>query len=81
MIFLLNCCPQKFFFLLAILCIYISNAIPFPGFLSRTPLFNPPPPVSMRVLPLPSTHSYLTSLAFPYIEEMSLHRTKGFSSY
>lgn len=41
----------------------------------------PPPPASMRVLPLPTTHSNLNALALPYIRETSLHRTKGFPSY
>lgn len=41
----------------------------------------PPPPASMKMLPLPPTHSNLNTLAFPYIGEMSLHRTKGFSSH
>jgi len=38
-------------------------------------------PAFMRVLPHPSTHSHLTSLAFPYTGTRSLHRTKGLSSY
>jgi hypothetical protein len=31
-----------FFFLLDIFFIYISNAIPFPSFLSKSPLYSPP---------------------------------------
>jgi hypothetical protein len=54
------------FFLLDILCIYISNVIPIPGFPSRFPLLHPPSPASMRMLPLPPTYSHLTTLAFPY---------------
>jgi len=34
---------------------------------------------SMRMLPFPSTHSHLTTLALPYTGEISLYRTKGFS--
>jgi hypothetical protein len=34
----------------------------------------------MRVLPHPSTHSCLPSMAFPYTGSLSLHRTKGLSS-
>ena len=59
-----------FCFLLDILCIYISNVIPFPGFPSRTPHHTFPP-----------THSHHTTLALPYTGESSLHRTKGPSSY
>ena len=45
------------------------------------PSLLPPPPNSRRMLPLPPTHSHLTTQAFPYTGESSLHRTKGFSSY
>jgi hypothetical protein len=41
----------------------------------------PPPPASMRVLPYPPTHSFLPTLAFPYIGASSLHRTNGLSSH
>jgi hypothetical protein len=41
----------------------------------------PPPPAYRRVLWHPSTHSCLTSLAFPYTGALSLHRTKGISSH
>ena len=41
----------------------------------------PPPCASMGALPLPPTHSHLTSLAFPYTGELSLYRTKGLSSF
>ena len=30
---------------------------------------------------LPSTHSHLNTLASPTLGELTLHRTKGFSSY
>jgi hypothetical protein len=47
-------------FLLDIFFIYISNAIPFPSFLSENPLYPPSPPA-----PQP-THSHFLALAFPY---------------
>ena len=40
-----------------------------------------PPPASMRILPLPPSHSHFTALAFQYTGAWSLHRTNGFSSY
>jgi hypothetical protein len=54
------------FFSLDILFIYISNFIPFPSFLSTNPLSHPPAPAYMRVLPHPTTHSHLNTLAFLY---------------
>ena len=39
--------------------------IPFQVSLCKPPILSPPPPASMRVLPYPLTHSYLTALAFP----------------
>ena len=39
------------------------------------------PFASMRVLPHQPTHSCLTTLASPYTEVSSLHRTKGLPSY
>jgi hypothetical protein len=54
------------YFLLDILCIYISNVIPFPRFPSGTTDYPMPPPhASMWVLPLSSNHSQFTALAFP----------------
>ena len=54
---------------------------PFPV----SPLETPYPilclPASMSDFPDPCTHSHLPALAFPYIEALSLHRTKGFSSH
>jgi hypothetical protein len=41
----------------------------------------PPPPASIRMLPLLPTDSHLTTLAFSYTEVLSLHSIKGFSSY
>ena len=60
---------------------FISNIIPFPAFLSGTPFPTLPPPVSMRMLPHPPTHSRLTTLAFPYVGGSNLHRTRGLSSH
>ena len=40
-----------------------------------------PPPASMRVLPHPPTHSWLTSIAFLYTGATSLHRTKDLPSH
>jgi hypothetical protein len=34
----------------------------------------------MRMRTLPPAHSHLTTLVFPSIRALSLHRTKGFSS-
>jgi hypothetical protein len=69
-----------FYFLLDILFIYISNVIPFPSFPSTNPLSHPPSPRLYEGAP-PPTHSYLTTLAFPYTGALSLHshRTKGLS--
>jgi hypothetical protein len=53
------------FFLLDILCIYISNVIPFPSFPSGTLL---------SLLLWGCTPSHLTALAFPYTGELSLHQ-------
>jgi hypothetical protein len=47
------------FYLLDIFFIYISNAIPFPSFLSENPLYPPCP------APQP-THSCFLALAFTY---------------
>ena len=49
-------------FLLDIFFIYISNAIPFSGFLPQSP---PPPSAFMRVFPHLPTHSRLSGLTFP----------------
>ena len=43
----------------------------------QTTYSNPLLPAAMRVLPHPSTHSCLTTLAFPYTRASSLHRAKG----
>ena len=71
---------SNFFFKLAILFIYISNVIVFPGFSSRNPLSHPLT-ASMRVLLNPPTHSHITALAFSYTGASSLPRTKDLSSY
>jgi hypothetical protein len=63
---------------LDILWIYISNVIPFPTFPLETPYTIPP--TSVRMLPLPPTHSQFRALAFPYTGTSRLHRTKGFSA-
>jgi hypothetical protein len=49
-----------FDFLLDIFFYYISNVIPFPGFLSKNPYPNSPPPAHQP------THSRFLVLAFPY---------------
>ena len=64
-----------------ILFIYISNVTPFPEFPSRNPYPILPPPVSMRVLKHPYTHSHFPSLAFPYTGAWRLPRTKDLSSH
>ena len=43
----------------------------------QTPYPIPPYRASMRVLPLPTTHSYLTTPTFLYAGAPHLHRTKG----
>ena len=53
---------------------------PFPVSSLENPS-HPHSPASMRMLPLPPTHSHLTTLAFPYTEALSLHKTKGLSSH
>jgi hypothetical protein len=55
--------------------IYISNVIPFPGFLRRRKhLLFPSDPASMRVLPNLPTHSCHTALAFFYTGASNLYR-------
>jgi hypothetical protein len=56
-----------------ILFIYISNVIPFPCLLSKTPYPVPPPPSYQP------THSHFLVLAFPYTGASSLLRTKDLS--
>ena len=71
-----------FFVLLDILCIKISNVIPFPSFLSGTPSPIPPSPASMRMLPLPPTQPLPPHCpSIPLHWELSLHKTKDLSSY
>jgi hypothetical protein len=69
-----------FYFLLDILCIYISNVIPFPSFFSGEPL-PPPLPCFYEDAPPPTRTFRLTTLAFFYTGASSFHRTKGFSSH
>ena len=47
----------------------------------QTPYPISPYPASMRVLPHPPIHSYLTALAFLFTGASSLHRTKGLPSH
>ena len=54
---------------------------PFQVSSSETPYTIPPTPASMRVLPQPPTHSYLTALAFPYNGASSTLRPNGLSSH
>ena len=54
---------------------------PFPVFPPEPSYPIPPPPASMRVLPLPPIHSHFTTRAFPYTGKSSLHRTKDLSSF
>jgi hypothetical protein len=61
-----------YFLLLDIFFIYISNVIPFPGFLSENPL-SPPHPSAHQ-----PTHSCFLVLAFSYTGVLIPHRTKGF---
>jgi len=68
------------------LCFYFYCIFYVFIFQMRSPYPVPPSPISppsssMRMLPLPPTHSYFNILVFPYNGKMSLHRTKGFSSY
>jgi len=58
-------------FLLAILCISISNVIPFPSFPFKNPLTYPPPPASVNMLPPTATHTHRNTLAFPWGNEPS----------
>jgi hypothetical protein len=55
--------------------IYISNAIPFPSFLSESPLYLPP---YSRLAPQP-THSHFLARAFPCTGAYNLRKTKGLS--
>jgi hypothetical protein len=78
--------PVFFLFLLVILFISISNAIPLPGFPSLNPIAHPchlplPLPPFCEHAPHPPIHSCLTSLAFPYTGASSLHRTNGLPSH
>ena len=54
---------------------------PFPVSPPEYPSANPRSPASMRMYPLLHTYSHLITLASPYTEASSFHRTKGFSSY
>jgi hypothetical protein len=67
-----------FLFLLFILFIYITNAIPLPSFPSTNPLVLPCLYEGAPHLP---TFSCLSALAFPYPGSSSLHRTKGLPSH
>jgi hypothetical protein len=58
-------------FLLDIFFIYISNAIPFPSFLFKSPLY-----ASSRPSPQ-YTHSHFLAMAFPCTGAYDLHKTKG----
>ena len=51
---------------------------PFPISPLEPPHLIPLLPASMKMLSVTPTHSYLTTLAFPYTGEWSLYRTKGF---
>jgi hypothetical protein len=76
----LNVLVTCFFLKLDIFFIYISNAIPFPGFPPENPYSISHPCFYMDVLPL--THPLrLPALAFYYIGALSIHRSKGLSSY
>ena len=58
---------------------YISKVVPLPSISSsNVPC---PPPASMKVLPDPPTHSYLTALAPLYAGALNLHMTKSLSSH
>jgi hypothetical protein len=60
-----------FFLLLDILFIYIANVVHLSGLTPGAPYPILPPPASMRMLPHPTTHSYLSALASPTLG----HRT------
>ena len=47
----------------------------------QTPYPVPFSPASMTVFPHPPSHSYFTTLAFPYTGASSIHRTKGLPSH
>jgi hypothetical protein len=71
---------NKFFFLkkiflLDIFFIYISNAIPFPSFLSKNPLYPFPFPCS------PTHPLLLPGPCVPLYWGINLHKTKGLSSH
>ena len=54
---------------------------PFLVFPLQTPFPILPSPTSMRMFLHLLTHFHLTTLAFPYTEASSLHRTKDLSSH
>jgi hypothetical protein len=70
-----------FYFLLDIFFIYISNVITIPGFHSQKPAIPLPLPLLLWGCLLPTPHSCLPALAFPYTGALSLHRIKGLSSH
>jgi hypothetical protein len=70
---------RYFFFLFLLVILFISFQMLFLVSPLHAPY--PIPPVSMRVLPHPLTHSHLTSLASAYARALSLHKTKGLSSH
>jgi hypothetical protein len=61
--------------LLNIFFIYISNAIPFPSFLSKSPLVASPCHAPQSI------HSNFLVKAFPCTGAYNLHRTKSLSSH
>ena len=60
-------------FLLDIFLIYNPNAIPFPSFLSKTPLYITPP----SLLPNQPTLACFLALAFPCTRAYNLHKTRA----
>ena len=67
-------------YFIAILFIYISNVVSFLFSPAQILYPIPLPFTSMKVIPYSPTHSHLTTLATPYAEVSSLHRTKGLPS-
>ena len=70
-----------FLHLLVLFLFYSTNVIPFPGLWSGEPYPLLPPPASMRVLLLSSTHLHLPFLRFSYTGASNTHIAKGLSSH
>jgi hypothetical protein len=71
----------KFFSFIGYFLYLHFKCYPLSTFTLWKPPIPPPPPLSMRVSPQPSTHPHLPTLAFPYTRASNPHGIKGLSSH